>query len=273
MTNRELRTRRRAEERRQKKNDRHSNPPATPRVESSVSPEILAEFGPELIAQADAMRDRVHRTGALRADINRANAALSTGPKTSAGKARSSRNAFRHGLYSKDLIVPGENPAEFDELRATLRREHQPANTTEEILVDELAQSFWRMRRFRHLEAVAWDPDKLSERIDNGLMTLVQRAANSAERSFHKTLASLAKLQKERGFVPQKIVAEQPAAEETGFVPQKTAAELEPGLPCLFSNKTPPSCVSPQGHIWRQQPLTSARFTNSSPENATQSAN
>ncbi len=118
------------------------------------------------------------------------------------------------------------------ELRASLRREHQPANTTEEILVDELAQSFWRMRRFRHLEAVAWAPANVSEWIDNGLMTLVQRAANSAERSFHKTLDSLAKLQKERGFVPQKTAPEQPAAieeqpavEETGFVPEKTAIQ------------------------------------------------
>ncbi len=174
----------------------------------------------------------VQSTPLTRADVNRANAALSTGPKTTAGKARSSQNAFRHGLYSKDLITPREDPAEFDALRASLRREHQPANTTEEILVDELAQSFWRMRRFRHLEAVAWAPANVSEWIDNGLLTLVQRAANSAERSFHKTLASLAKLQKERGFVPQKTIEEQPAAieeqppvEETGFVPEKTAIQ------------------------------------------------
>jgi hypothetical protein len=32
---------------------------------------------------------------------NRANAKLSTGPKTAAGKVRSSRNAFRHGLSGR----------------------------------------------------------------------------------------------------------------------------------------------------------------------------
>ncbi len=77
-----------------------------------------------------------------RADVNRANSQHSTGPTSSIGKARSAQNSFKHGLYSKQLILPGEDPADFDELRAGLRSEHQPANTTEEILlVDELAPS------------------------------------------------------------------------------------------------------------------------------------
>ncbi len=101
-----------------------------------------------------------------RADVNRANSQHSTGPASSIGKARSAQNAFKHGLYSKQLILPGEDPAEFDELRATLCGEHQPANTTEEILVDELAQNFWRMRRFRELEARAWTPENLNSSID-----------------------------------------------------------------------------------------------------------
>ena len=76
-----------------------------------------------------------------RADVNRANSQHSTGPTSARGKARSAQNSFKYGLYSQELIIQGEDPAEFDHLRATLRDEHQPANTTEEILVDELAQS------------------------------------------------------------------------------------------------------------------------------------
>ncbi len=162
-----------------------------------------------------------------RSDINRANSQHSTGPTTSIGKARSAQNSFKHGLYSQDLIIQGEDPAEFDELRADLRREHQPANTTEEILVDELAQHFWRMRRFRELEARAWTPENLDSWIENGMLALINRSIASAERSFHKSLAALAKLQKARGFVPQKPIEEETTTEETGFVPQKTAAELE----------------------------------------------
>ncbi len=191
-----------------------------------------------------------------RADVNRANSQHSTGPTSAAGKASSSRNSFKHGLYSDQLVVPGEDPAEFDELRASLRREHQPANTTEEILVDELAQSFWRMRRFRKLEVHAWSPEHLNASIDNGMMTLVARSLASAERSFHKALTALQKLQehtghqpalpikrsasadlgagresvvrdreKVRGFVPQKPVQEQTTAKEPGFVPAESSRQ------------------------------------------------
>lgn len=38
-------------------------------------------------------------------DARKANALLSTGPKTEEGKARSSRNAFKHGLYAASFIT------------------------------------------------------------------------------------------------------------------------------------------------------------------------
>ena len=81
-----------------------------------------------------------------RAEVNRKNAQHSTGPRTAEGKAAASQNAFKHGLYSKQLILPGEDPAELDALRADLRREHQPATTTEDILVNELAEHYWHVQ-------------------------------------------------------------------------------------------------------------------------------
>ena len=43
-----------------------------------------------------------------------ANALLSTGPRTDAGKGRSSRNAVTHGLTSKQLVIaPGEEAKSF----------------------------------------------------------------------------------------------------------------------------------------------------------------
>ena len=148
---------------------------------------------------------------------NRANSQLSTGPKTAAGKARSGQNAFKHGLYSEHMIQPGEDPAELDNLRADLRHEHQPVNQTEEILVNELAEQFWRLRRMRRIETRMLDPQNFSHMISDGALALVNRLMASAERGFHKSLAALRQLQKERGFVPQNFAE---ADDDAGFIRQ-----------------------------------------------------
>lgn len=149
-----------------------------------------------------------------RTAVNRANSQHSTGPRTAEGKAVSSQNAFKHGLYSKQLVLPGEDPAELDALRADLRREHQPATTTEDILVNELAEHYWRLRRMRKFEARAMS----AENFETGLtiLPIIQRTMAAAERGFHKALKTLADLQRQRGFVPQPQTSEpQTIAEPT----------------------------------------------------------
>jgi hypothetical protein len=165
-----------------------------------------------------------------------------TGPRTLQGKRRSSRNSFKHGLYSKELVLPFEDAAELDELRVSLRAEHQPANTTEEILVNELAEQFWRLRRMRNFETRALQPDTVNSELDLKLVAFIQRSMTTAERSFHKSLAALRQLQKDRQFVPSKTGStieeieeqEQSAdahAEAVEFVPSKhinpTASAME----------------------------------------------
>ncbi len=139
-----------------------------------------------------------------RAEINRVNAQFSTGPRTEAGKLASSRNSFKHGLYSKQLVLPGEDSAELDALRNDLRCEHQPVTTTEEILVNELAEHYWRLRRMRKFEARLMATGTLED-LQKGLalLPIVQRTMAAAERAFHKALKALCDLQRQRGFVPQ----------------------------------------------------------------------
>jgi hypothetical protein len=43
-----------------------------------------------------------------RAEINRRNAQMSTGPKTAAGRERVKFNALKHGLRAKTIVLPGE---------------------------------------------------------------------------------------------------------------------------------------------------------------------
>ncbi len=177
----------------------------------------------------------VQKPTKTRAEINKENAQHSTGPKTEEGKAKSSQNRFKHGVYSKQVVAPGEDPAELDELRAKLRDEHQPANTTEEILVDELAQHYWRMRRIRCQEVGPWRKG-FEGPPDYPKIEFFARALASAERSFHKTLTALMKLQKDRGFVPQKTVPAQPAATVAAPAPEDAIKQV---LECLFPPDAP----------------------------------
>jgi hypothetical protein len=172
-----------------------------------------------------------------RAAVNRANAQKSTGPKTEQGKTVSSQNSFKHGLYSRAVIIPGEDRAAFEALRAELTSEHRPVGLTEELLVNEIAQHYWRMKRYRTLEAqmykskgvnedgsTALDTANLVQCIDLGLFTSIQRALNSAERGFYKALKTLREMQKARGFVPAQ--AQSAAVKPTAFpVKQRSAAE------------------------------------------------
>ena len=153
-----------------------------------------------------------------RAATNRANSQLSTGPKTESGKAVSAQNAFKHGLYSKKVVIPGEDPAALDQLKAELRAEHKPVTIDEEILVNEIADHFWRIKRARRLEADAYADGRVV--IVTKMIPIIQRTMSSAERGLHKAMTALRALQKQRGFVPQKP---EPAQPEHGFVSQKPA--------------------------------------------------
>ena len=78
---------------------------------------------------------------------NRRNALMSTGPRTAEGKAIVSRNAIRHGLLSRHVLLPDDDPAELDALQDRLYGQLQPVGDLEELLVDQIVASAWRLRR------------------------------------------------------------------------------------------------------------------------------
>jgi hypothetical protein len=70
-----------------------------------------------------------------------------TGPRTNAGKKRSRQNSFKHGLYSKDVLLPGEPREEYRSLLNRIRRDLQPVGTVEINIVDEYVVNEWHKRR------------------------------------------------------------------------------------------------------------------------------
>src|SRR5215208_3456598 len=90
---------------------------------------------------------------------NRRNALKSTGPKTPEGKAAVRLNALKHGLLSRETLLPGEDEEALRELGERLRDELQPGGELENLLVDRVVASYWRLRRLGRVEAsiFAWE--------------------------------------------------------------------------------------------------------------------
>jgi hypothetical protein len=142
---------------------------------------------------------------------NRANAQLSCGPRTEAGRAISSQNRTTHGLARHNgnfVLLSTEDPNGFEALKASLAEEHQPSTETESILIGSMAESHWLANRAQTLQNTCLDPQ--TGQITNvSLFSLYLRYQTTHTRAFHKSLNDLLKLRSERrraenGFEAQK---------------------------------------------------------------------
>ena len=86
-------------------------------------------------------------------DANRRNARKSTGPRTPDGKAAVRLNALWHGTFANDILLPGEDPAAFSEIRDQFRDLYQPASQAEEFLVSRIVLAAWRLQRLAGMES------------------------------------------------------------------------------------------------------------------------
>jgi hypothetical protein len=87
-----------------------------------------------------------------RAAINRENSQKSTGPKSEAGKKRSSLNALRHGLTGQVVVMPGEDLAAYELHTAAMHKDLKPVGYFEIQLAQSIADDTWRLNRARALE-------------------------------------------------------------------------------------------------------------------------
>jgi hypothetical protein len=105
----------------------------------------------------------VNTTSIKRIEANRKNAKLSTGPKTSAGKFRSSRNSLKHGLEARRHLIIGEDTKEFQEYKSLQIKMFDPKNPIE---VDDCIQIItlgWKLRRFSVVETGLYNQDIIQQ--------------------------------------------------------------------------------------------------------------
>jgi len=114
-----------------------------------------------------------------RHSANRRNARRSTGPKTIAGKRRSSLNRLRRNLcpadLERDMRAHGEDPREFCRLHRDLIAIFRPKEPTDVSAVELMARTWWAKARRIRERAVAGpvNCDDLDGRLEKLLLYLV----------------------------------------------------------------------------------------------------
>jgi hypothetical protein len=106
------------------------------------------------MSSAGAARRAAVPISNARAEASRQNGAKSRGPKTPEGKARSARNALKHGMLAqKYVVLPQEDADEFAGLEAALTLELAPVGALQTVLARRVAVAAWRLARADRLEA------------------------------------------------------------------------------------------------------------------------
>jgi hypothetical protein len=108
-------------------------------------------------------------TSEKKAEANRRNALKSTGPKTPEGKAAVSLNALKHALLSQEILLRGRRSGSPKGAGQKLRAELQPVGELENLLLDRIIASYWRLLRLGRIEAgiFAWErSEELAERAE-----------------------------------------------------------------------------------------------------------
>ena len=93
-----------------------------------------------------------------KAEANRRNASRSTGPKSPAGKRRSSLNACKHGLLARTgLLLGDEKREDYDAFNESMLAALKPVGELEGFLVDRVVSCMWRLARLGRIECGLFD--------------------------------------------------------------------------------------------------------------------
>src|SRR3954447_19133417 len=181
-------------------------------------------------------------------EANRRNGQKSTGPKTPEGKAKSRLNSIKHGLGAIHVPLPHENLMEFHDLRQGLMDTYQPANTQEQMLVDNIASAYLRTQRASRFEAAlmnghilsvknkhgkSLDPDPTDDigvilaMADENLeqaWRLLERYEKRATSAYYKGIETLRKLQNDRKREPARELKE--AIEKERYLRRTVAPKM-----------------------------------------------
>jgi hypothetical protein len=165
------------------------------------------------------MSKHKRKASALQIIAAQNNGAKSRGPVTPEGRATAAKNAAKHNMCSKALVLTMEDEEKFAEHQKTYFDEFQPEGEIEFGLVTDMVVAKWRTWRLWTLETALYDVqmDKQMKMIDDTFksidettrcaiafqtladeskaLALLMRYETSMRRMHEKALATLMKLQ------------------------------------------------------------------------------
>jgi hypothetical protein len=182
---------------------------------------------------------------------NQANAQKSTGPRSVEGKSASRFNALKHGIDAQSIVIPGEDPEDYDALADAYHREYRPESPSEAFHIQTMLRAAWQKLRFARVEA---DLTRTLLAESNGgwlaaalladtpaakLLARVQRQISGFERAWHRADAAFRRTRRQDGSADDKafdkylnILCAKEVPEELASFPQDTrSAEPEPATP------------------------------------------
>jgi hypothetical protein len=71
-------------------------------------------------------------------------------------------NAPKRGASSKIVFLPGENPQEYEKLKADLFMQYQPSGRWQERIMITVAKGLWLMRRWNRRSGQSKNPRQLA---------------------------------------------------------------------------------------------------------------
>jgi len=158
---------------------------------------------------------------------------------TSASIATStSAQAAQHGLRAATVLIPGEDPQEFDSHRAAYLQRFQPADQPERDLVEAIAASRWRLNRLLQLETRLLEEENLAR-----ALSVLARYEGQLNRTCDQALKQLENLQSNRAPELQRELQSAPAGAVRKPEPNEpTRGEFEALLTSLTA---PPRASAP----------------------------
>jgi len=190
---------------------------------------------------------------------NRQNSQKSCGPRTETGKARSSQNALKNGLYSISAKLPSEDQELYLAHSAAFVADLNPQGAAQQALVEIVSDNTWRLRRVRGLvEAQTSILIRLVDSVDQMSLQAYYRDQTESTRA----LESLSRLEQrmQNGMVKalkqlKELQKEAARESESGFVPtpQKTPPNKVAASAAASANAT-----QSEPEITPEAPLTPA---------------